>query len=207
MWVYFVGCGTGNSSRVYVLSTKTLSSITNISVPYEPRDVVFIRDGTVMIVSMVSTNMLIFYNVNVSLHSTYTQASTWYASTTPSATCPVNDTLLYMAAAATNTRIYTFTLDTSTNFWSWGTLSAVTRSSSTTFNFKPIIDICGRMWVSVRGYGIRIFDATGSHSLYNWSLSTGLSSIALTETFDLYAADFLNDQVISYQPDIQECTS
>jgi hypothetical protein len=56
------------------------------------------------------------------------------------------------------------------------------------------------MCISVKGYGIRIFDSTGTKSLCNWTVSTGLNEILLTNKFDLYAADFLNNRVLSYQP-------
>ncbi len=52
------------------------------------------------------------------------------------------------------------------------------------------------MWISVKGFGIHIFDSTESRSLYNGTISNRLNTIALTKNFDLYAADFLNNRVL-----------
>ena len=204
MWVCFVGCGTGISWRVYVLSTSTLSSITNISVPYEPRDVEFIRNGTVMLLSMVSPNIIGFYNVTPS--NTYTFTSMINAPNPPYTMYRVNDALLHISTLAASAPIYTLETTYSAGAWAWGSFPATT-SSATTYNFQSTFDACGRMWVSVKGYGIHIFDATGSQSLYNWSLTNGLNTIVLTQTFDLYAADFSNSRILSYRPDIDQCTS
>ena len=76
-----------------------------------------------------------------------------------------------------------------------------------TYNFQATFNACGRMWISVKGYGIRIFDSTGTKSLYNWTVSTGLNEVLLTKNFDLYAADVLNNQVLSYRPGIGQYTS
>jgi hypothetical protein len=200
----FVGCGTGSSSRLYVLSTRTLSSITNISVPNDARDVKFIRNGTVMLVSMGSPSTIAFYNVSAT--GTYAFISTLNAPSTPYTMYYVNDALLHVSTRAASTPVLTLEQANGTGGWTWGSFPA-TRSSSTTYNFQSTFDACGRMWVSIKGYGIRIFDTTGSQSLYNWSLTNGLNTIALTKAFDLYAADYGNNLILSYRPDIDQCTS
>ncbi len=54
----------GSSSKLYILSTATLTSITKISVSTnDHRDAVFIRNGSKMIASVQGTNRLAFYNV------------------------------------------------------------------------------------------------------------------------------------------------
>ena len=189
---------------LYVISTSTLSSIKNISVSSEPRSVVFIRNGTVMIVSMVSPDMIGFYRVSAG--NTYTLTSTMTAPSSPYNVYRINDTLLYVAIFAISTPIYTLQDVNGNGGWTWSTLP-VTTSFIISGNFQSTFDVCGRMWVSVKGYGIRIFDATGSQSLINWPLSSGLNGIALTNTFELYMADFNNGAILSYRPNIVGCTS
>ncbi len=58
----------------------------------------------------------------------------------------------------------------------------------------------------MKGYSLRIFDSTESISLYNWTIANGLNTIVLTKTFDLYAAYFLNNQVLNYRPKIEQYT-
>ena len=187
-----------------MLSTKTLSSIKTISLPSEPRGVAFIRNGTVMIVSMVSPDMIGFYRVSAG--NTYTLTSTMTAPSSPYNVYRINDTLLHVAIFAASTPIYTLQDVNGNGGWTWSTLPATT-SSASAYNFQSTFDVCGRMWVSVKEYGIRIFDATGSQSLFNWPLSSGLNGITLTEKFDLYSADFLNSQVLAYRSGIEQCTS
>ena len=193
-----------NSSRQYVLSTATLTSITNISIPDDPRDVIFIRNGSVMIVSVAGSPQLAFYNVTSP--TSYQLIYTLNAPGPPYALYPVNDTFLYVAILATNTPIYTLIYNETQSNWSWVSIPT-TRTSLTTSNFQATFDPCGRMWVAEKGYGIRIFDSTGTRSLHNWTLSTGLNGILMTKNFDFYAADFIFDRIFSYRSNITQCTS
>lgn len=189
---------------MYVLSTATLAFITNITIPSDPRDVAFIQNGSVMIASVAGTTRLAFYNVTSP--TSYTLTSTLSAPNTPYTIYRANDALLYVATMTASTAIYTLICNSTTNNWVWNTITGTTSTSSTS-NFQATFDACGRMWISVKGYGIRIFDSTGAISLYNWTLTTGLNTITSTKTFDLYAADFLNNRVFSYTPGIDQCTS
>jgi hypothetical protein len=202
--VCHVGCGTASTSMVYAISTSNLSSITNISVPSEPRDVKFIRNGTVMLVSMLMPNTIGFYNV--SSNNRYTLTSNMSAPGLPYSMYRVNDTLLHVSILWVLTPIHTLVNTGGMGGWTWGSFPA-TRSSAFTSNFQSTFDACGRMWVSTTGFGIRIFDATGSQSLYNWSRTIGMNGIVVTEKFDVYIADVLYDLVTGYYPHIQQCTS
>lgn len=172
--------------------------------PDDPRDVVFIRNGSVMIASISGNNQLAFYNVTAP--TSYRLTSTLNTTGPPYAIYPVNDSFFHVAMLASNTPIYTLTYNSTANRWSWGTIPATT-SAGSAMNFQSTFDACGRMWLSQRGYGIRIFDSTGTKSLHNWTVSNGLNSIVLTKKFDLYAADFLNDKLFAYRPSIAQCTS
>ncbi len=65
------------------------------SVPGNPRDVVFIRNGSVTIESVAGSSQLAFYTVNSS--TSYTLTSTLSAPNTPYTLYRVNDTFLYVA--------------------------------------------------------------------------------------------------------------
>lgn len=171
--------------------------------PSDPRDVVFIRNDTMMLASIAGTSRIVFYNVTSS--TSYTLTSTLVAPDTPYNMYRISDSLIYLATMTSSTPLYTLT-GNSNGSWTWGTLPN-TQSTSTSYNFQPTFDPCGRMWVSVKGYGVRIYDSIGSKSLYNWSLSTGLNNIALSDTFDFYAADFFGSKIHSYRPNINQCTS
>lgn len=156
-----------------------------------------------MLVSLAGTNRIAFYNVLSS--TSYTLTSTITTPNTPYNMHRVNDSFIYLATMTANSPIYILTMNSSGS-WIWNSLPA-TRSTSSSYNFHTIFDPCGRMWISVKGYGIRIFDSTGSRSLYNWTLTSGLNNIALSDTFDFYAADFNGAKIHSFRPNIDRCTS
>ena len=124
----------------------------------------------------------------------------------PSSIYRVSDNLLYVSPATTNSRVNTLMYDNMTQQWTWNILPG-TLSSSHTRNLQSTFDACGRLWLSVGGLGIRIFDATGSVSLYDWPLFNGTGAILLTDKFDLYVTDILNNRLSIYRPGIAQCTS
>lgn len=157
-----------------------------------------------MIACDAGSPQLAFYNVTSS--TSYQLIYRLNAPGPPYTLYAVNDTFLYVAFLAANTPMYTLIYDEVRSNWSWVSIPS-TRTSSTTHNFQATFDPCGRMWVAEKGYGIRIFDSTGTRSLHNWTLSTGLNGIFVTKNFDFYAADFVNDRIFSYRSNITQCTS
>jgi hypothetical protein len=101
--------------KLYVLCTAT--SITYFSVPSNPWDAVFIRNGSVIIVSIEETSQLTFYKVNSP--TSYILAFTLSAPNTPYTLHRVNETLLYVATTSANTPIYTLTYNSPTTSWLW----------------------------------------------------------------------------------------
>ncbi len=83
--------------------------------------------------------------------------------------------------------------------------NATTVSSSESLG-DAMIDSCGRLWVIVYGFGIRIYDQTGTVLLANWTLSTGLGDILLLNNYELFLADYYNNQILHFTPNLQ-CTS
>jgi hypothetical protein len=157
-----------------------------------------------MVVAIQSTKTIGFYNVTSP--TSYILILSLSAPSTPKTLYCVNDTLLYMATNVNSDPIYTLTYNISTNSWIWGNLS-LTKSSSTTSNFQLKMDACNRLWVSVYGYGIRIFDTYATKILYNWPLDNYCEGIALTKQFDFYIADWYHNTVLGYQSGIEQCTS
>ncbi|UJR37035.1 hypothetical protein I4U23_029741 [Adineta vaga] len=170
----------------------------------DPRDYVFIRNGSIMIASIQTLQIISFYNV-ISLTS-YTLAFSLPAPDKPNTIYRVNDSLLYITTMTTNKPIYTLTYNSTANNWTWGSM-LLTRSGVGASNFQVTMDACNRLWVSTTNYGIRIFDTFATSLLYNWTLSTGLYGIVLTKYFDLHVADYNADEVLSYKPRIEQCTS
>lgn len=192
------------SAQLNIYSTANMANIANITMPYYPTDYVFIRNGTVMIVAVQSTQTISFYNVTSP--TSYKSVFNLSAPSIPNTLYRVNDTSLYMATNMLADPIYTLTYNISTNSWIWGNLS-LTKPAGITVNFQSAMDPCGRLWVSVAGYGIRIFDTYGTNLLYSWPVSILYAGIALSKQFDFYATDWLNGKVVYYPSRIGQCTS
>ena len=157
-----------------------------------------------MIACVIMPSALIFYDVSSTAE--YTQASIMSAPDSPSSIHRVSDNLLYVSPATPNSRVNTLMYDTVAHKWTWNIISG-TLSTSHTADLQTTHDACGRLWLSVGGLGIRIFDAAGSVSLYDWPLFYGTGAIVLTDKFDLYVTDFLNNRLSTYRPGIEQCTS
>ncbi len=157
-----------------------------------------------MVVAIRTTQAIAFYTVASSTSFIFMFNLT--APGKPNTLYRVHDALLYMTTDSNSDPIYTLTYNTTTNTWLWGTIP-LTKSDTTSSNFQVAIDACGRLWVSVNKYGIRIFDTYGTKSLYNWTLGDRLNGIALTKTFDLHVADHNDNQILSYGPELEQCTS
>jgi hypothetical protein len=190
-------------SQLNIYSTANLTNVANIIIPYDPTDYVFIRNGTVMVVAIKSTLIIGFYNVTSP--TSFIPVFNLAAPSIPNTLYRVNDTLIYMATNIISDPIYTLTYNTPTSSWIWGNLP-LTKTNSLTSNFQLTMDCCGRMWVSVYGYGIRIFDTYGTKSLYNWTFQN-YGGIALSKQFDLYVSNWPLLQVTGYQSGIKQCTS
>ena len=180
-----------------------LANITSISIPYDPSDYVFVKNGTTMVVAIRSASTIGFYNVTSP--TSYVPMSYLTAPSQPYSLYRVNDTLIYMATNRTSEPIYTLTYNVITSNWTWGYLP-LTKSNSTTSNLQATVDACGRLLLSVYGYGIRMFDTYGTKSVYNWTRSNHDGSFAMSKHFDLYIGDWYASQLISYQSGIEQCT-
>ncbi|CAF1439906.1 unnamed protein product [Adineta ricciae] len=201
---YFLTKGISHTSDLAIYSMDTLANTATVGIARDPRDYVFIRNGSIMVVSIQTLQLISFYNV-ISPTS-YTLAFSLSAPEAPNKIYRVNDSLLYITTLTTNRPIYTLTYDSTDNNWTWGSLPATT-SDIGEGNFQVIMDACGRLWTSVENFGIRIFDRFGTKCLYNWSLSIGLNGIVFGDQFFFSVADYDNNEVFSYQPEISQCTS
>jgi hypothetical protein len=157
-----------------------------------------------MVAAIRSTYTIAF--LNVTSPTSYIPTFNLSAPSKPNTLYRFNDTLLYMATNMTSDPIYTLTYNISTNSWVWGNLS-VTKTNSTTSNFRLTIDSCGRMWVSIYSYGIRIYDTYGTKLLVKWPWAGYYGDVALSKQFELYFSDIVYNQVSFYDVGVTQCTS
>ncbi|CAF1067751.1 unnamed protein product [Adineta steineri] len=201
---YYITKGVSHLSNLVIYSTATMINTLTVPIQKDPRDYVFIQNGSIMVVPIQTLQLISFYNVTSP--TSYTLSFSLSAPAAPNTLYRVSDTLFYMSTGVNYGPIYTLAYNSTTNSWIWGTMP-LTKSDITTNNFQSTMDACGRLWVAINGYGIKIFDTYGTKLLYNLTITTGLNEIVLAKKFDLYVADNDNNKLLSYLPKIDQCTS
>jgi hypothetical protein len=202
-----LGCDT--PAALLVLNETNLTSpLSVITTTMDTRATAFVRNNTVMFVAiqMASTPVIIYNaslttNTYISLNKTFPTAASY-----PYAMNTVNDSFVLMAYWGSSVPVYAFKSPSNiSNTWSMVGLNFTKVSSSETLG-DAIIESCGRLWVVVYGFGIRIYDQSATHLLANWTLSTTLCNILLLGTYELFLSDYDNNRILRFKPNLQ-CTS
>ncbi|CAF4324732.1 unnamed protein product [Adineta steineri] len=175
--------------------------------PLNGRGVSFARNDTLMFgVSQFGNSSIYIYNINwtpnisTSIVQTFTptSSSSWAIDT-------VNDSFPLMTSWDSSTPVYAIESSSGTNkTWSRIPMDA-TKTGSTEFLGDAVTDNCGRIWMVVYGFGIRIFDPSGTILLANWTRSTGLSNILLLANYELFVTDYDGNSMYHFNPNLQ-CT-
>ncbi|CAF1169431.1 unnamed protein product [Didymodactylos carnosus] len=82
------------------------------------------------------------------------------------------------------------------------TVSSFITTNSTEAPTAIVIDSCGRLWVTIVNYGIRIYDQTGT-LIGSWAVSSQLYDIIVTETYDIYLVDKVSNKLSKYDTNVQ----
>lgn len=197
--VYFLA-GCSGICYIYVVSAKNLSLITRIPTPTGLfREITFIRTDTLMLAASFNKNQTLFFDVT----SNYTTTLSIVVNS-PCGLNTINDSFIYIASWTSLTPVSTLIF--SNNSWSLSTLPNTTPSGSERI-FQTTIDSCGRLWLAVTGYGIRIFDPWGHTLLYEWPVSSNINGFLLLENYELFVTDFNGGQILHFNPNIEQCTS
>ena len=118
----------------------------------------------------------------------------------------VNDSFVLMTSWESSYPVYAIKSSSGiSNTWSLVSFNATKVSASESLG-DAIIDSCGRLWVVVYGFGIRIYDPSATVVLANWAVSTGLDDILLLDTYELFLSDYNGNKILHLNPNIQ-CTS
>ncbi|CAF1366713.1 unnamed protein product [Adineta steineri] len=202
----FMGCNIP-SGLVIFKETDVTTPLSQINMPLNGRGVSFARNDTLMFgVSQFGNSSIYIYNINwtpnisTSIVQTFTptSSSSWAIDT-------VNDSFPLMTSWDSSTPVYAIESSSGTNkTWSRIPMDA-TKTGSTEFLGDAVTDNCGRIWMVVYGFGIRIFDPSGTILLANWTRSTGLSNILLLANYELFVTDYDGNSMYHFNPNLQ-CT-
>ncbi|UJR20414.1 hypothetical protein I4U23_023545 [Adineta vaga] len=203
----FFGCDTP-AALVIFNESNLATPVAQISLYMYIRAVSFARNDSLMFVTVQrGTYSMYIYNItwiptiSTTLIQTFipTSNQTWSAHT-------INDSYVIMTSWDPATQLYALTSSSSTsNVWSRTSLTT-TRIKSSEYLGEAISDSCGRIWIVINGFGIRIFDPSITTILVNWTLSTTLSNILLFDDYELFLTDYTQNSVYRFSPNLQ-CTS
>ncbi|CAF0771010.1 unnamed protein product [Adineta ricciae] len=193
---------------INVLKTNNLSTII-ASIPVATtviHEIAFIRNNSLIIVAANTNNQTLLFDVFSTRN--YTSSTPSYITTNrPCTVHAVNDTFIYIASwFATTTLTSVSTLTYTNGTWTLTPLPNTTPTDTQKI-FQTTIDSCGRLWLAVTGFGIRIYDPWGNSLLYAWSVTSGINGFLLSDHYDVYIADFSANKILYYNPNISQCTS
>ena len=189
--------------RVNVFLTRNLSQLTSLPTGNLSRGITFIRNGTLMLVAVFGANHIVFFDVFSPVNYSSVPFLT-LAINSPCGLYAVNDSFIYVASWIVSNPVSTLTF--SSNTWT-STALPNTRTVGIEKTFQTAVDGCGRLWLSITGYGIRIFDPWGRALLFSWPVSSGINGILLLDDYELFLADFANNMILHFKPNIGQCTS
>ncbi|CAF1119075.1 unnamed protein product [Didymodactylos carnosus] len=83
------------------------------------------------------------------------------------------------------------------------TFVPLSNTATPQYPVQMAVDFCGRIWFVIYGLGVQIYDPTGSILLATWPVSTELNGILMVDNYELYLADYDNNQLLHFTPNLQ----
>ena len=197
---YYIGTDTSN---IAVVDSNTLSTVNVISDSSISgvRDVIFLRDGEMMVVSSIYNQKLVFFNRSSMSPINYTFAY----QITPSYPLPrglwyVNDSFLY-ATSWTGNSVYSHaTTDGVT--WIETLFTNVNTVVSGDGAADVTVDECGRKWVSRNAGTMIIYDRSGTY-VGNLTLSlVGIIDVMFMDNYVMYLSDYPGGKIVRLDPHV-----
>ena len=198
---YFIGL---QNNSILIINANTLSRLNIINSPYLRgiRDMIFLRNGEIMIVASTDIHSLIFFKrTNVSLyHYTFFFDQT-VKYVYPHGLLRMNDSLFYATSWANNT-IYSYTFVNET-FWKETLIIDAGPMTNASGGNHVRIDECGRFWFALGSNGVFIFDSQGELiESCHYSL-TNIFDLMIDENYVVYLSDIEEQRVVRIDPNIQ----
>jgi hypothetical protein len=192
-----------DDNTILIIDSNNLTTIKTISSLeiYDPRDIIFLRDGQLMIVASAGNNCLVFFNRSASSHNNYTFISKQVTPfSEPHGIWYVNDSFFYVTSWSENT-IYSYAFNAGA---SW-TVNLIIETLPLTFagsGSHLFIDECQRSWFSINNYGIFIHDYRRRPLGILTVTAGGAFDSLLVNNYILYVADNIVGKIIRLDPHI-----
>jgi DNA-binding beta-propeller fold protein YncE len=197
---YFIGQG---NNTILVIDSNNLTRINTISASElnGPRDIIFLDDGRVMVVSSVYNNRLLFFQRSNTSSTEYTFFSREYTNfSSPHGLWYVNNSCFYVVSWA-NAAIYSYT-SLENKSWKAELLVNASAVGISSAGSHLLTDECERIWLVSSSNGIFIFDNEGNW-LHNVNYAVyGISDIWRDDNYVVYLSDNANGRILRVDPQL-----
>ena len=198
---YYIG---SDNNTIEMVNSDTLSTVNVITHSYinGVRDIIFLRDGQMMVVASTNNQSLVFFNRSNAGPLNYTFAykvSTSYPA--PHGLWYVNDSFFY-ATSWNGNSVYSHTTTDGVT-WNETLFANVNTVVSGAGAAHVMIDECGRRWVSRASDMMIIYDSAGNH-IGNFTLPlVGIFDALFLDNYVLHIADKWGGRIIRLDPHVR----
>ena len=197
---------TTQSNTILIVNSTNLTLINTITAPGldGARDIIFLKDGQIMVVASADNKTLFFFERSAESPSNYTfvsQVSTSFD--TPHGLTYVNDFFFYATAWFLKS-VYSFATSDGVTWTEKLFVNAQNMSNTTNqWGAHVMIDDCQRRWMSGSGNGVFIFDSEGHHLGTFESTWNGLFDAMFMENYVLYLSYLTDGKIVRLDPQIE----
>ncbi|CAF0877808.1 unnamed protein product [Adineta steineri] len=203
---YFIA--PNNENFIPIINSQNLTIINNITMTgvSGPRGIMFLNNGSTMVVTSNSNNSLVFYNRTSLAPIMYKFVfSQLVHNVGPHGLWRVNDSFFY-ATSWTNKTIYSYSATNNSTHWNEALFLNLLKVNTTGGSTSIAIDECGRFWFPLETNIILIYDQQGN-LLGNYATTTttffAVSFMKIIDNYVMYFSDCANNQIMRLDPNIQ----
>ncbi|CAF1312449.1 unnamed protein product [Didymodactylos carnosus] len=185
---------------LYMYSSTNLTQIVSRTNPYGgPQRGTFLENNTILCIETqnVPNSTILFYkwtsSSNFTLYRTISMPIT-----NAYGLAKMNDEYLLIANTKVTGSVYKLSIVN-------GTYTTFVATTGSQYPMSVVIDNCGRIWIPITSYGLKIYDSTGL-LLGTWTESTSLYDLVVTPNYDIYFIDQNANKLYYYQMN-KICTS
>ena len=186
-----------NSSNMTLINSISASALNGT------RDMIFVNEGQQMIVTVVFSSRLLFFNRSSPTSHNYTFSG--YQDLTfqgPHGLFYVNDGLFYLTSYSSG-NVYKYSNAGNGTAWS-GSLAVNASSVGTSLHGNHVtIDACDRYWLSAGGAGVRLFDREGFLVGSLYATGSNIFDTLMLDNYVMYLSDKEENRIIRLDPKIQ----
>jgi hypothetical protein len=186
-----------NSTTRSVIRTVTASGLSGV------RDMIFLKDGQVMIVASANNNQLFFFSRSNSSIRDYTYTSQMsVASVLVHGLAYVNDTFFY-STSWESTSIYYYTTNDDGVTWIETLLVSAQSLSMHHWGAHVTVDECQRLWLATSDIGLLIYGVQG-RLLGNFNSTwNAIFDAVFMNNYVLLLADYSTGKIVRLDPQIE----